>query len=134
MQDTPNTTVIAPEVKHYVVWYGPIESDIFDCPVADRDPAHYTLDEAADYFRFYDRLEMDWEVDGVTHRLRSEQFNFSAFYVPEGKLLEGAEREAAFRGSLSWASHQEEIYHAVKTRYRNATVIPRGIGEVVTIP
>lgn len=125
--------VEVPKVKHYVVWNGPIHIDQFDNPVTDRDPAHYILDEKADIFRFYDRFELDWEVGGATHRLRSEPFNFSSFYVPGGKLLKGAEREAAFSGKLLWASDQKEIYYVVATRYRDAALIQQYIGDVIIL-
>ena len=128
------TLTAVPVRKHYAVWYGPVASDIYDCPVEDRDPTHYEMDDAADFFRFYDRMELDWEVDGKVIKLRSEPFNHSAFYVPEGRLLEGKEREDAFLGPLRWASHQQEKYYVVKTRWRPAVEIYKSQGEVVVLP
>lgn len=91
-----------PVRRHYAVWHGPRWNFIDECRIAERDPAKYIMDPSADYFRFYDRFELDWEVDGQITKLRSDQFNFSPFYLPGGQFLTDEERAAAFNGA--WRS------------------------------
>lgn len=134
MEETVGTPEAVPAVKHYVVWYGPVFDDIYDCPVDSRDPEAYELDEGADCFRIYDRLELEWEHEGEVIKLRSEQVNFSPLYVPGGRVVTGTERARLFAsgGSLSSFLSPEKV-EAVTTRYRAAVPFWRPI-EVVILP
>lgn len=134
MEDVTPSPVAVPVVKHYVIWYGPVFDAIYDCPVDSRDPEAYELDEGADCFRIYDRLELEWEHEGETVTLRSEQVNFSPLYVPGGRVVTGAERAPLFAsgGSLSYFLSPEKV-EVVKTRYRPAVPFWRPL-EVAILP
>jgi hypothetical protein len=113
-----DTQTAVPVRKHYAVWYGPTWDDIYDCPVDSREPGEYTMDPAADHFRFYDRLELEWEIDGETILLRSEPFNHSPYYVPGGSLLTDEERDEAFAGPFKPYAGQRDSYVLFRTRHR----------------
>ncbi len=130
--NSTETRTAVPVLRHYAVWYGPTWDDIFDCPVENRDPGEYAMEEAADHFRFYDRLELEWEVDGVVILLRSEPFNHSPFYVPGGRLSTDEERDVAFATSLKPYASQRDDYVVFCTRYRRD--ILRYKAEVVFLP
>lgn len=134
MEDVTSTPVALPTVKHYVVWYGPVFDDIYDCPVDSRDPEAYELDEGADCFRIYDRLELEWEHEGEVIKLRSEQVNFSPLYVPGGEVVPEDEREMLFAsgGPLERFTSPDKVA-VVRTRYRSLATFWRPI-EVVILP
>lgn len=133
MSETETKTAM-PVRKHYAVWYGPHWDGIFDCPVEERDPAKYVMEPMADYFRFYDRLELNWEVGGEAIKLRSEQFSFSPFYVPGGRLLTDEEREAAFNGEWRSIASQRDEYVMCRTRYRREAPLFRAEIEFLPAP
>ncbi len=116
-KDIQQSLPVAPSLRHYAVWYGPTWDDIYDCPVENRDENAYTLDEAADYFRFYDRLELEWIVERKVIKLRSEPFNYSPYYVPKGRLLNDMERQSAFESQFHYIVHQSERYQLFGTRF-----------------
>jgi len=125
MEDV-SLSVAVPVLKHYVVWYGPVWDDIFDCPVESRDPEAYELGEEADCFRIYDRLELEWEHEGEVIKLRSTEFNYSPLYVPGGEVVTGGQRKALFApgGCLSHYGTPDRI-EVVRTRYRSAVPFSR---------
>lgn len=120
---TTAATPTTPVLKHYAVWYGPRFDDIYDCPVESRDPHQYTMPLEADYFRFYDRLEQETELDGRIVKLRSEPFNHSAYYVPGGCLLTDEEKDTAFATSLRPYASDRGSYVVFHTRYRQAVLL-----------
>ncbi len=129
-----DTKTAVPVLKHFAVWYGPQWDNIFDCRIESRDPAFYEMDPWADYFRFYDRLELDWELNGEIIKLRSEQFNFSPFYIPGGQELTEEERDAAFGEQGTWRAwaSQRDQHMLVRTRHRASVLLP--YGEVELLP
>ncbi len=58
-----------PVLSHYAIWYGP-NIDVLSAAVPSRDPRG-TIKPGADYFRFYDVLELEAEVDGEMVRFYS---------------------------------------------------------------
>ena len=118
-----------PVLKHYVVWYGAHWNDIYDNPVESRDPAKYIMHEHADHFRIYDRLELEWEHEGDIIKLRSDQFNFSPFYVPGGQLLTDEERTEAFATDLRPYAIQQNDYTVFRTRHRDAVPVYLAVVE-----
>ncbi len=114
------TVGVVPVRVRYAVWFGPEESDIFDCEVGRKAPDEFVLDPAADYFQFYDRMVVDLEVEERgTLRLVSPRLNESPYYVPGGLILEGEERAAAFApgGPLANIGSREDDI-VVRSRYR----------------
>jgi hypothetical protein len=134
MEEVLGTLTPVPTVKHCVVWYGPVFDDIYDCPVDSRDPEAYELDEGADCFSIYDRLELEWKHEGAVVKLRSEQVNFSPLYVPGGEVVPDDERAMLFApdGRLSSFMTPGKV-EVVRTRYRSAVTFWRPI-EVVILP
>lgn len=90
------------------------------------------MEQAADYFRFYDRLELDWETGGEVINLRSKPFNHSPYYVPGGRLLTEEERDAAFDGEWRSIAGQRVDYVMLQTRYRR--IVPLFRAEFVLLP
>jgi hypothetical protein len=90
------------------------------------------MEAEADHFRFYDCLELEWEVDGQVIKLRSEPFNHSPYYVPGGRLLTDEERDAAFSGDWRAIASQRDGYVMFRTRYRRA--VPLFRAEVEFLP
>lgn len=103
-----------PVLSHYAIWYGP-NIDVLSAAVPSRDPRG-TIKPGADYFRFYDVLELEAEVDGEMVRFYSGPRNYSSFYFPGGGFLTGDDRDNALR--RRGISFELDKYLVIWTRYR----------------